>query len=157
MNSVAVLIGMVCVCGVAVSVLGIISPNGMTSKTLGLVTGVFIVCVMIVPLKNFFTDFSLDLTMPEIPESISGEAQNAYNDAVVAEVKSRLEKTLLSTLVSEGYSVNKTEINPGKNEDGGIYIEGISIYIDKGENRILKITRRTEEILNVTPSVITRQ
>ena len=156
MNSIAALIGMLCACAVAVSVLKIISPNGMTEKTLNLVIGVFIICVMIVPIKNFFTDFNLNITSPEIPESISADAKKAYNSAIIAETKSRLEKTLISSLSTDGFSVNSVDVNLGENNDGGIYITGINIYINKTEKYISKIIRRTEEEFNITPRVIVR-
>ncbi len=148
---------MVCACAVVVSLLGIISPNGMTEKTLNLVIGVFIVCVMIVPVKSFFTDFKIDIKAPEISDTISADAQKAYNNAVITETKSRLESSLLSLLSGESFRVKTVEISLGENSGGGIYITGINIYIDKSEKSISKIVRRTEEEFRVTPRVIVRQ
>ena len=157
MNSFALLIGLVCVCSIAVSILGTISPNGMTEKTLGLVTGVFIICVMLVPVKNFFTDFNVNINLPKTAQSISSDAQSAYNVAVIKECKARLEQSLLSVLKNSGYEVKDADIKLSEKPDGGIYISGISIYIDKGESRVNKIIRRTEEEFKVTPEVIARQ
>ena len=157
MSQVAALIGMVCACSIAVSALGIISPNGMTNKTLNLVIGVFIIAVMLVPIKNFVTDFNLNLPSPEIPDSISSDAHKAYNNAVVTETEIRLEKSLLSLLTGNGYSIKSVDVTLSENKDGGIYIKGINIYIIKTENQIQKIIRQTEEEFKVTPRVIVKE
>lgn len=157
MSDITALVGMACVCAVVVSALGVISPNGMTSKTLNLVIGIFIICVMLVPVKNLFTDFSVNLPEIKVPDTISSDARNAYNTAVVTELKARLDKTLLSKLTSEGFSVKTVSVNLDENDDGGIYISSIDIYIDKAEKRIQKIIRSTEESFSVTPKVIARQ
>lgn len=157
MSSFAVLIGVLCICSAAVSALGIISPNGMTEKTLNLVIGVFVICVMLVPIKNFITDFNFNLKLPDMSESISSDAQKAYNNAVVAECEARLENSLMTILKNNDFSVNEVEVKLGKKLDGGIYVSGINIYIYKGETRINKIIRMTEEEFKVTPEVIVRQ
>ena len=157
MSSFAALIGMVCACAVAVSLLNIISPNGMTEKTLNLVIGVFIICVMIVPVKNFCTEFKLNISSVELPESLSSDAQKAYNNAVIAQTKTRLEKSLTAALSLDGFSPESVAVNLGENNDGGIYIKGINIYINKSEKHIPEIIRRTQEEFSVTPRVIVRQ
>lgn len=157
MSSAASLIGLACVCCVVVSALGIISPNGMTEKTLNLVIGVFIICVMLVPVKNFFTGFDLKLNIPKASESISSQAQNAYNSAVIKECENRLESSLLTSLENCGFAVKKVEIKLGKKRDGGIYIAGINIYIDKGERRLARIISLTEKNFKITPKVIVKQ
>lgn len=157
MSSLAALIGTVCVCCAAVSILTAVSPNGMTSKTLNLVIGVFIVCVMIIPLKNFITDFNLDIKSPEIPDSFFSDAQNAYNSAIITETENRLEKTLLTILENEGLKVKNVDIKLSENKSGGIIISSINIYINKTENNVMKIIRRTEEEFAVTPKVTARE
>lgn len=153
MSSLAALIGTVCVCCAAVSILAAVSPNGMTSKTLNLVIGVFIVCMMIIPLKNFITNFNFDIKSPEIPDSIYSDAHNAYNNAIITETENRLEKALLSTLLNEGFKVKNVDIKLSENKSGGINISSINIYINKTENNIMRIIRRTEEEYAVTPKV----
>lgn len=157
MSSFASLIGMVCVCAVVVSALGIISPNGMTEKTLSLVIGVFIICVMLVPIKSFCTDFDFKLNLPESVESINIDAQKAYNSAVIAECGIRLENSLTTILRDNNLSVKEVEVQLDKKADGGIYISGINIYIDEGESRADEIIRRVKEEFRVTPSVIVRK
>ena len=129
----------------------------MTEKTLNLVIGVFIICVMLAPIKSFFSDFSMDIPEINIPDSISSDAQKAYNNAVISETESRLENSLFSMLSSEGFSVRSVNVSLGKNEDGGIYITGIDIYINKTERQLPKIIRRTEEEYSITPRVAVRQ
>ena len=153
MTSIAALIGTVCVCSVAVSILAAVSPNGMTSKTLNLVIGVFIVCTMIIPLKNFICNFNLDIKTPKFPDSIYSNAREAYNNAVITETENRLEKTLLTTLLNEGFKIKKVDINLTENKNGGIIISSIYIYISRNEHNVLKIIRRTEEEFAVTPKV----
>lgn len=154
MSSIAALIGTVCVISIVVSLLGIISPNGMTEKTLNLVIGVFIICAMLAPVKSFFADFSFKLNFEQKSEAISSNAQQAYNKAVIDECRSRLESSLVSNLRDDDYNVNKVEIKLDKKEDGGIYVSCIYIYIDKTETRIQKIIRCTEQEFKITPRVI---
>lgn len=157
MNSIAALIATVCVCSVVVSALGVISPKGVTSKTLSLVIGVFIICVMLVPIKDFVSGFKADIKIPEISESLNRDAQRSYKEAVIAETKTRLEKSILSKLITDGYDVVSVEVNLSENKSEGIYIKGIYIYITKSEKQIQRIIRSVEEDVKITPGVIVRQ
>lgn len=157
MNSIAALIGTACVCAVAVSLLSLLSPNGIMSKNLNLVIGLFIICVMLVPVKNFITNFNADIKTPKIPDSITSDAQKAYDNSVITETETRLEKSLQSTLLNNGHKIKSVDIKTSLNKDRGIYIAGINIYIDSKEKNIQKIIRSTEEEFKVTPKVTVKE
>ena len=64
MSSIAALIGVVCACSLAVSLLTVLSPNGMTNKVLSIVTGAFILC-------GDGWDFSVMFKVPSIGDIFS--------------------------------------------------------------------------------------
>lgn len=156
MDNVLSFVGVVCVCVAAVSIVGAVSPSGATGKTLSLVTGVFIVCVMLAPISDFFKNGGFEITLPKISESLEYDAEKAYNDAVVTETASRLESDLKAGLMSEGYGVTDVEIKLSVNDDGGIIIDSLRIYIDKTEKRIGKLIADVRGEYKITPEIITR-
>ena len=92
MNSVAVVAAIICVSALACSFVSIAVPQGSTKKVMNIVLGVFILCTMIVPIKNAVENFNLEISVADSAEDLTASADEAYNNAVISETKSILER-----------------------------------------------------------------
>ncbi len=156
MNGFLTFVCVVCACVVAVSLLGVLSPAGAMKKPLRLAVGVFILCVMITPVTKLFTSGEFKLDVPSLSSDIELDAQNAYNNEVITECESRLNTSLLSELRYKGYSVDEVKIKLKANENGGIFIDSLCIYLGSDENRLSQIAELTRQKYDVTPKLIKR-
>lgn len=122
----------ICAAATFASLLGLIVPNGTSRRLLNSVMGCFVLCALIVPLKNLSAqlgEFSFD--MPSLGSSSPDEA---YSDAVLTETENILESGLVDLLSSGGYSVNSVRVVLKNSGDKGIIIEDIRIYLNRNEN-----------------------
>ncbi len=153
MKGIADVAAVICAAAIASSLISILIPQGSTKKVLSAVIGVFILCTLIVPIKNAVSGISLELDVLKLTESITASADEAYEDAVIKETKSRLESSVASYLLSEGFKVKTAEIKLGKDDISGINIKSLRIYIDKSEImnsvRIIDLIKRKYEVYPV--------
>ncbi len=154
MKGIADVAAVICAVAIASSLISILIPQGSTKKVLSAVIGAFILCSLIAPVKNAFFGIRLELDVPKLTENISSSADEAYEDAVIKETKSRLESSVVGYLLSEGYKVKTAEIKLKKDEASRINISSLCIYIDKSEIRnSLRIIGLIERRYEVSPAV----
>lgn len=157
MNSVAVVAAIICVSALVCSFVSIAVPQGSTKKVMNIVLGVFILCTMIIPIKNVVENFSLEISVADSAEDLTASADEAYNNAVISETKSILESNLKSVLCQKNINIEDAEINLSVDENGGIYIDSICIYIlKKDENLTSEIIAITKGKYEIVPEVVTR-
>lgn len=155
MKEIGTIVAVICVCSVASSLVDLVAPKGSTQKLLHTVLGVFILCGMIVPIKNLVLNFDTNVNIPIETESITEYADDAYNQAVVLETKINLQTSLSSYLQSKNIKVDDVNIELEFYDDGGIYIENISIYISKEySEKTQLITSCIKEKFEVEPKVV---
>ena len=154
MNALARLIGLVCVCAVAVSILNLIKPEGFTSRTMNMIAGVFAVAAVVIPLTGIVRDFSLDINLPDKLPEYSDSAEKAFDEAVLSETAERLDSEHLSMLRDKGYSVKRVKFYLSITENSGIIIDSVSIYIDEAENRISGIIKLVQDSCGTVPQLI---
>ena len=157
MNSFASIAAVICVAALGCSIVTIAAPQGNTRRILNTVLGAFILCTMLVPIKNAITNFDAEISIVTPEENIQVSAQEAYNAAIMVETKAGLESTLTAYLENKGISILGTDIVLDSYDNGGIYIGKISIYISQENkdscNRIIKLTK---EKFEVEPNIILR-
>lgn len=157
MSSVAAVAAIICVSALACSFVSIAVPQGPTKKVMNIVLGIFILCTMIVPIKNAVENFSFEISVADSAEDLTASADEAYNNAVISETKSILESNLKSVLSQKNINTEEIEINMSVDEKGGIYVNSIRIYIlKKDEALINEIIAITKEKYETIPEVITR-
>ncbi len=157
MSSVATVAAIICVSALACSFVSIAVPQGTTKKVMSIVLGIFILCTMIVPIKNAVKNFSLEISVADSAEDLTASADEAYNNAVISETKLILESNLKSVLSQKNINAEEIEINMSVDKNGGIYVDEIRIYIlKKDEALINEIIAITKEKYETVPEVIMR-
>ena len=157
MNTIATVIMVICVVAISCSLINIVVPKGNTGKILSTVLGVFILCSMIMPIKNAIQNFSVNINIPPQSESLTASADEAYNTAVITETENILENQAILYLSQSGVNVSDISISLASDEKGGIYIDGIIIYIQKEEeSKTQLIIEKIKEKFEVIPSVVLR-
>lgn len=155
MSAVASVTAVICAVAIACSLVTVIVPQGSTKRVMNAVIGVFILCCMIVPIKNAVSGFTIDFDIPKLNDEFSASADEAYEKALLTETKSKLESSLVSYLLSKGYKVKTAEITLNSSDKSGIYIEHICIYIDKSEvKNSSDIISLTETKFETTPELL---
>ncbi len=157
MSGIANVAAIVCVSSLACSILGAIAPPGLHKKLTATVMGLFIICVMINPIRELCSgSFDFGVTVPQ--ESVSEEnARSAYEEAVLAETESSLEATLSAMLAQRKIDIISLKINLGINGDGGIYVASVRIYIpERSYTRSSEIRSLVSEQLSREPEIIKR-
>lgn len=157
MKSIATVAAVICVAALGCSLVNVVAPQGSTKKILNTVLGAFILCSLLVPIKNAITDFNVNISIAPPGEDLSVVADIAYNKAIMAETKASLESTLIAYLETENCPVENVEIQLSSYDNGGIYISTISIYISKEYNsNAEKVISLTKKKFEVEPHIILR-
>ncbi len=155
MSTIASVCSAICVVAVGGALISVIIPDGNTKKILSLVLGAFLLCSMILPVKNAITDINLEISNFPNETQITASADEAYTESIIKETENTLAKTLDGLLKSENINVNRIRFYLKADENLGIIISRISIYIDKKNNsKVFRINEITEENFGQTPFVI---
>ena len=131
MSGIASVAAMICSVAIASSLIALMVPQGSTKRVLYTVIGVFVICSLIVPVKNVVTGFDLNIDIPKLSDSLTASGDEAYKKALTAETESKLKTSLVSYLYSKGYKIKNAVIKVNTNKKTGIYIEHINIYINR--------------------------
>ena len=125
-------------------------------KVLNLVLGAFIICSMILPVKNAVSAFDVNIDEYKSAEDIISTSDEAYSNQIVNKTKENLEKTLKNLLEQNDIKINSCEIILSLKDDNSIIISSISIYISKEYTQLAdKICDITIQNFSITPSVMT--
>ena len=125
-------------------------------KVLNLVLGAFIICSMILPVKNAVSAFDLNIDEYKSAEDITSTSDEVYSNQIVSKTKENLEKTLKNLLEQNDIKINSCEIILSLKDDNSIIISSISIYISKEYTQLAdKICDITIQNFSITPSVMT--
>lgn len=157
MKDISIVVSVICVTSIAFSFVNVLAPEGNTKKILQTILGVFFLCCLIIPVKNFVTDFNfaINVTLPE--ESIINSAKDAYNQGILVETKSNLETSLLYEYSKNNIVPKDLEIELGVYEDGGVYIKNICVEILKNQEYLSsKIINLTENEFEIIPEIVLR-
>lgn len=141
----------ICTCAVACAVLQILLPEGKTSKTINLIVTAFLILILISPIKNLFSNEN-KLTIPTPDET---KIMAEYNDKVVSTAKDNMRNSVKSLFQQNDIQVKDVYVELKTDEQGGIIIDYINIYISDDINGSQsKIINLVENNYNITPSII---
>lgn len=130
--------------------------DGSTKKIISLVLGAFIICSLIIPVKNAVNGFNVNVSEYKEQNSQSATADQAYSKEVIKQTKANLEQTLSDFLLQNGVQTKKCEIILSVTEENSIIISSVSIYINKEDIQYTDlISEITMQNFTVMPSIIT--
>lgn len=156
MKEIFTVVSVICASALICTLVSTFITSGSTKKILNLVLGAFMICCLIMPVKNALKGFNINVSDYEPADEITATDDEAYNREVLSQTRKNLESTLNDLLLQNGVKINGCKIILAQSDENSIIISLISIYINKeyAVNTDL-IVRITEQNFGVSPSVLT--
>ena len=156
MNEILAVTSAICASALICTLVSNFVTDGSTKKIICLVLGAFIICSMIVPIKNAVNGFSEEIAETDIADSAVSTDDEAYSREILKQTRKNLESALKDLLLQNGVEINSCEIILAVTDDNSIIISSVSIYISKEYTQYTYlISEITFQNFSVQPSIIT--
>lgn len=156
MNELLAVTSAICASALICTLVSNFVTDGSTKKIICLVLGAFIICSMIVPIKNAVNGFSEEIAETDIADSAVSTDDEAYSREILKQTRKNLESALKDLLLQNGVEINSCEIILVVADDNSIIIPSVSIYISKEYTQYSDlISEVTFQNFSVQPNIIT--
>lgn len=156
MNEILAVTSAICASALICTLVSNFVTDGSTKKIICLVLGAFIICSMIVPIKNAVNGFSEEIAETDIADSAVSTDDEAYSREILKQTRKNLESALKDLLLQNGVEINSCEIILAVTDDNSIIISSVSIYISKEYTQYSDlISEITFQNFSVQPNIIT--
>ena len=156
MNEILAVTSAICASALICTLVSNFVTDGSTKKIISLVLGAFIICSMIVPIKNAVNGFSEEIAETDIADSAVSTDDEAYSREILKQTRKNLESALKDLLLQNGVEINSCEIILAVTDDNSIIISSVSIYISKEYTQYSDlISEVTFQNFSVQPNIIT--
>ncbi len=156
MNEILAVTSAICASALICTLVSNFVTDGGTKKIISLVLGAFIICSMIVPIKNAVNDFNKEIAETKISDSPVSTDDEAYGREILKQTRKNLESALRDLLRQNGVEINSCEIILAVTDDNSIIISSVSIYIYKEYTQYTDlISEITFQNFSVQPNIIT--
>ena len=156
MNELFAVTSAICASALICTLVSNFVTDGSTKKIICLVLGAFIICSMIVPIKNAVNGFSEEIAETDISDSAVSTDDEAYSREILKQTRKNLESALKDLLLQNGVEINSCEIILAVTVDNSIIISSVSIYISKEYTQYSDlISEITFQNFSVQPNIIT--
>ena len=156
MNEILAVTSAICASALICTLVSNFVTDGSTKKIISLVLGAFIICSMIVPIKNAVNGFSEEIAETDISDLAVSTDDEAYSREILKQTRSNLESVLKDLLLQNGVEINSCEIILAVTDDNSIIISSVSIYISKEYTQYSDlISEVTFQNFSVQPNIIT--
>lgn len=156
MNEILAVTSAICASALICTLVSNFVTDGSTKKIVSLVLGAFIICSMIVPIKNAVNGFSEEIAETDISDSAVSTDDEAYSREILKQTRSNLESALRDLILQNGVEINSCEIILALTDDNSIIISSVRIYISKEYTQYSDlISEITFQNFSVQPSIIT--
>lgn len=156
MNEILAVTSAICASALICTLVSNFVTDGSTKKIICLVLGAFIICSMIVPIKNAVNGFSEEIAETDISDSAVSTDDEAYSREILKQTRKNLESALKDLLLQNGVEINSCEIILAVTDDNSIIISSVSIYISKEYTQYSNlISEVTFQNFSVQPNIIT--
>lgn len=156
MNGIFTVITAICASTLICTLVSNFVSDGSTKKIINLVLGAFIICSLIVPVKNALTQFDVNISEYETADDLTATDDELYNKEILNSTKENLEKSLKDILLQNSIKINDGKIILSQTDENSIIISSISIYISK---EYMQYTDLISEIVlqnfGVIPNIMT--
>lgn len=156
MNGIFTVITAICASTLICTLVSNFVSDGSTKKIINLVLGAFIICSLIVPVKNALTQFDVNISEYETADDLTATDDELYNKEILNSTKENLEKSLKDILLQNSIKINDGKIILSLTDENSIIISSISIYISK---EYMQYTDLISEIVlqnfGVIPNIMT--
>lgn len=156
MNEILAVTSAICASALICTLVSNFVTDGSTKKIISLVLGAFIICSMIVPIKNAVNGFSEEVAETDISDLAVSTDDEAYSREILKQTRKNLESALKDLLLQNGVEINSCEIILALTDDDSIIISSVSIYISKEYTQYSDlISEVTFQNFSVQPNIIT--
>ena len=156
MNELLAVTSVICASALICTLVSNFVTDGSTKKIVSLVLGAFIICSMIVPIKNAVNGFSKEIAETDISDLAVSTDDEAYSREILKQTRKNLESALKDLLLQNGVEINSCEIILAVTDDNSIIISSVSIYISKEYTQYSNlISEVTFQNFSVQPNIIT--
>lgn len=156
MNEILAVTSAICASALICTLVSNFVTDGSTKKIICLVLGAFIICSMIVPIKNAVNGFSEEIAETDISDLAVSTDDEAYSREILKQTRKNLESALKDLLLQNGVEINSCEIILAVTDDNSIIISSVSIYISKEYTQYSDlISEVTFQNFSVQPNIIT--
>ena len=156
MNEILSVTSAICASALICTLVSNFVSDGSTKKIICLVLGAFIICSMIVPIKNAVNGFSEEIAETDISDSAASTDDEVYSREILKQTRINLESALKDLLLQNGVEINSCEIILAVTDDNSIIISSVSIYISKEYTQYSDlISEVTFQNFSVQPNIIT--
>ena len=156
MNEILAVTSAICASALICTLVSNFVTDGSTKKIISLVLGAFIICSMIVPIKNAVNGFSEEIAETDISDYSVSTDDEAYSREILKQTRINLESALKDLLLQNGVEINSCEIILVVADDNSIIISSVSIYISKEYTQYSDlISEVTFQNFSVLPNIIT--
>ena len=156
MNEILTVTSAICASALICTLVSNFVTDGSTKKIICLVLGAFIICSMIVPIKNAVNGISEEIAETDISDSTVSTDDEAYSREILKQTRINLESALNDLILQNGVEINSCEIILAVTDDNSIIISSVSIYISKEYTQYSDlISEVTFQNFSVQPNIIT--
>ena len=156
MNELLAVTSAICASALICTLVSNFVTDGSTKKIISLVLGAFIICSMIVPIKNAVNGFSEVIAETDISDLAVSTDDVAYSREILKQTRKNIESALKDLLLQNSVEINSCEIILAVTDDNSIIISSVSIYISKEYTQYSDlISEITFQNFSVQPNIIT--
>lgn len=156
MNEILTVTSAICASALICTLVSNFVTDGSTKKIICLVLGAFVICSMIVPIKNAVNGISEEIAETDISDSAVSTDDEAYSREILKQTRKNLESALNDLILQNGVEINSCEIILAVTDDNSIIISSVSIYISKEYTQYSDlISEVTFQNFSVQPNIIT--
>ena len=156
MNEILAVTSAICASALICTLVSNFVTDGSTKKIISLVLGAFIICSMIVPIKNAVNGISEEIAETDISDSAVSTDDEAYSREILKQTRKNLESALNDLILQNGVEIKSCEIILAVTDDNSIIISSVSIYISKEYTQYSDlISEVTFQNFSVQPNIIT--
>lgn len=156
MNEILAVTSAICASALICTLVSNFVTDGSTKKIISLVLGAFIICSMIVPIKNAVNGFSEVIAETDISDLAVSTDDVAYSREILKQTRKNIESALKDLLLQNSVEINSCEIILAVTDDNSIIISSVSIYISKEYTQYSDlISEVTFQNFSVQPNIIT--
>ncbi len=113
---------------VVCAITAMLVPQNRMKKMMNLVLSLFLICSLILPVKELIAGIDLGFAVEEYEEPF--EEDGSFEQAVMKECADRLVLTANELLQNEGITARDIRLSLKKSDSGSISVKSIVIYID---------------------------
>ncbi len=130
--------GAVCLAALGCTALQVLAPSGSLGKVFRLSVHTFFICCMVLPLLKTGALAALDIA--SLPEPVVSELVNdTVNEQLQKQVREAVEEYTAAALSERGAAAKKIEVTTDISHEGCIYIQHVTITVDKQTVPIAKV------------------